>query len=229
MPVRRTRRFSASGWFARFTGRFFKGTGGLRMQYLIKKLKPEMAGEYVDFFENHGFDENDCNRGCYCVWHHWTAEHENARSLLPQNERPFVKRDYAIALIKSGKLNGFAAFLDGKMAGFCNADYKENYWRLDKRHNPDSWLGLSGKVLSIVCFVVDVNLRGKGIASALLAHVCDYASDMGIDYVEAYPSVGEFKQSACCGPLHMYEKQGFSVVCNRESEAVVRKATRQGG
>ncbi|MHB1152437.1 MAG: GNAT family N-acetyltransferase, partial [Eubacteriales bacterium] len=144
---------------------------------------------------------------------------------LPQIEQPSIKRNYAIELIKTGKLNGFAAFSDKKMIGFCNADCKENYYRLSRINNPDSWIGLNDndRILSVVCYVIDVNLRGNGIAASILNEVIHYALDQKFDYIEAYPSSGEFSQTNCCGSVSMYEKQGFSIIYNIGSETVVRK------
>jgi ribosomal protein S18 acetylase RimI-like enzyme len=181
--------------------------------------------QYIDFFENRGLIKGDRNEGCYCVWHHWTDEQEINRSKLPINEQPDVKRNYAIELIKAGKLNGFAAFQDEKMIGFCNADAKENYYRLSRENYPNSWNGLENddNVLSIVCFVIDVGMRGQGVATALLKEIMNYAVVHKFDYMEAYPSAGEFNTANCCGPVSMYEKQGFSIIHNNNSEVIVRK------
>lgn len=195
------------------------------MKFEIKKLSPVMTNEYIDFFENRGLIKGDINQGCYCVWHHWTNQLELNRSKLPQNVQPSVKRNFAIELIKTGKLNGFAAFSDKKMIGFCNADYKENYYRLNRTNNSDSWIGLNDndRILSVVCYVIDVNLRGKGIAASLLKEVIHFAIEQKFDYIEAYPSSGKFKQTNCCGSVSMYEKQGFTIINNNGSETIVRK------
>lgn len=184
-----------------------------------------MANEYINFFENRGLIDGDINKGCYCVWHHWTDKHEHERSELPKEERPFVKRNYAITLIRECRLNGFVAYHDGKIVGFCNADNKENYFRLSKSSNPDSWIGINDddKVLSIVCYVVDVSMRGKGVATALLDGVCKYAVENGFNYIEAYPAQGLFNANHCGGPFSMYEKLNFIILDNQETERIARK------
>lgn len=197
------------------------------MKFRIRKLSTDMARDYIDLFENRGFVDGDINRGCYCVWHHWTDQHEKERSKLPKYEQAFVKKDYAIKLIQEGKLKGFAAYLDDKMVGFCNADFKKNYYRLSRKNNPDLWVGLdeNDKVLSLVCYVVDVNMRGKGVATELLDNVCKYAVENEYDYIEAYPSVDVFNSTHCGGPLSMYVKKGFSLVNSdsQTTEIIVRK------
>jgi GNAT superfamily N-acetyltransferase len=198
------------------------------MKFVIKKLAPEMADDYTDLFDNRGFNDGNMNKGCYCVWHHWTAQHEDKRRQLSVNERLFAKRNYAIKLIQEGMLNGFAAYLDGRMVGFCNADFKEKYYRLSRNNRPDSWVGLNDddKVLSIVCYVVDVGLRGKDVATALLERVCTYAAENQFDYIEAYPALGSFDSTHCGGPFSMYEKLGFSLVDDKAAEATARKKLR---
>lgn len=198
------------------------------MRFEIKRLSPEMVNDYIDLFNKRGFMDGDMNKGCYCVWHHWTDQHEHERSKLPENEQPFVKRDYAIKLIQEGTLNGFVAYLDDRLVGFCNADHKENYYRHSRNNRPDLWMGLADddKVLAIVCYVVDVGMRGKGVATALLEGVCKYAAENGFDYIEAYPSLGGFHSTHCGGPFSMYEKQGFSLLDNQKSEVIARKGFR---
>lgn len=199
------------------------------MKFEIKKLSIEMASDYIDLFEKRGFIDGDINKGCYCVWHYWTNQHENERSKLPKNEQAFVKRNFAIKLIQECKLKGFVAYLDDRMVGFCNADFKENYYRLSRKNNPDLWVGLdeNDKVLSVVCYVVDVNMRGKGVATALLEGVCKYAVENEYDYIEAYPSLNEFSSTHCGGPFSMYAKKGFSLIDSHITEKIARKKLKQ--
>ena len=184
------------------------------MDIKIQALDSSMALQYIDFFENRAFSDGNINKGCYCVWHHWTEGHEYERSRLPIEERPLVKRNYAIELIEQGRLHGFTAWHENKMIGFCNADLKNNYFRMSKDKNPDSWIGIDGnaKVMAIVCFTIDPAYRGKGIAKKLLSYACDSAKENGYNYIESYPSDGEFNPDLCCGNRSMYESQGFTII-----------------
>ena len=179
------------------------------MDITIKKLTPELAEDYIDYFDNRAFSDGNAQKGCYCVWHHWTEKCEYERSLLPESERGLRKRDYAREMIQSGRLNGFAAFCGGKMVGFCNADRKSSYFRLCGDNGAD---GDNDRVLSVVCFTVAPDMRRKGIAKAMLACACRYASENGYDYVEGYPKAGEFSVSDCGGSVSMYVEQGFEIV-----------------
>lgn len=184
------------------------------MNIKVSKLNKDMAEEYIDFFDNRAFSDGSAEKGCYCVWHHWTDTHEYERSLMPENERPYRKRDYAKELIQNGILNGFAAFDDNQIVGFCNADTKDNYFRLSRENHPNSWKGVSenDKILSIVCFIVAPNMRRKGIAKVLLDAACRYAEENGYDYVEGYPPQGEFTIRDCGGSASMYMNCGFEII-----------------
>lgn len=176
------------------------------MDVIVKRLTPDMAEDYIDYFDNRAFSDGNEQKGCYCVWHHWTEKCEYERSLLPESERGLRKRDYAKELIQSGRLNGFAAFYGGEMVGFCNADRKSNYFRLSGDGDMDN-----DRVLSVVCFTVAPDMRRKGIAKAMLACACRYAEENGYDCVEGYPKAGEFSVSDCGGSVSMYVGLGFEI------------------
>ena len=184
------------------------------MQMEIHRLSPELASDYIAFFDERAFSDGSINKGCYCVWHHWTDQHELVRSIMPAEERPYRKRTYAAELIGQGKLNGFLAYSGGRVIGFCNADQKDHYFRLQTETAPDTWknLNVCSSVLSIVCFFVAPDMRGKCVATALLRAACQYAEENGYDYVESYPTAGGFRTSDCCGPASMYQKSGFEII-----------------
>jgi ribosomal protein S18 acetylase RimI-like enzyme len=184
------------------------------MDITVCKLTKNMANDYIDYFDNRAFSDGNIQKGCYCVWHHWTEKHEQERNLMPENERPFRKRDYAKELIERGILNGFVAIHEDKIVGFCNADLKDNYFRLSKENTPNSWIGAreGDKFFSIVCFTVEPDMRRKGIAKAMLDCACRYAKENGYDFVEGYPSQGNFSVSDCGGSVEMYTNQGFDII-----------------
>lgn len=179
----------------------------------ILSLTPDMADLYIKFFDERAFSDGSEEKGCYCVWHHWTEQKEFERSALPESERPFCKRNYAYELIKNNKLNGFVAISDGEIVGFCNADTKDNYFRLNRKNDPESWDGIEqqSKVLCIVCYIVAPDMRGMGIANSLLEYACQYAIENGYEYIEGYPSEGTFDARNCGGTDSMYIKNEFQI------------------
>ena len=155
------------------------------MDISIKVLTPDMADEYITYFDEKAFSDGSKEKGCYCVWHHWTQQKELDRSALPEAERACYKRNYAYELIKTDKLHGFAAMCGDQMVGFCNADRKDHYFRLNRENNPEIWDGVEAdeKVLSIVCYIISPDMRGRGIAKAFLKYTCEYAAENGYDFV----------------------------------------------
>lgn len=184
------------------------------MNLRISRLDRDMADAYIRYFDERAFSDGSPEKGCYCVWHHWTDRHERDRSLMPAELRPSCKRNYARELIENGLLNGFAAWDGDQIVGFCNADLKDRYFRLSRVNNPASWTGLGpeDRILSVVCFIVAPDMRRQGIAKALLSHACQYAADNGYDYVEGYPPAGAFTPRDCGGSASMYERLGFAII-----------------
>ncbi len=76
-------------------------------------------------------------------------------------------------------------------------------------------------VWSIVCFVVDRERRGHGVANAMLAAAIDHARNHGATMLEAYPvdTAGGRIPSANAfhGTMSMFERAGFEVVQRRQA------------
>lgn len=179
------------------------------MDIVIKPLTPALADDYLRFFDDTAFSDNPEWSGCYCCFYHITDGWEE--STAAQN------RESAQAMINSGTLNGYLAYIDGEPAGWVNAGPRNGYKRLE-----DEPLPAGDSVCSVVCFVIAPSLRRKGIATKLLQAAIDGAKGK-YDFIEAYPR----KDAHTCahhyhGPLDMYEKAGFEVVEEKEGYYVVR-------
>ena len=120
------------------------------------------------------------------------------------------------------------AFADGSpyYPCYCNA-FNMSAGEFDLDHLPDdssySHSLLSGQVLSVVCFEISPNHRGRGIATILLKQICSDAAQNGYQYVEAYPEVGGQTSLAFTGPVRLYEKNGFSEFKNDGKTIIMRK------
>jgi GNAT superfamily N-acetyltransferase len=195
-----------------------------KMNIEVRKLLPDLVDDYLDFFDNSAFCDGSEFAGCYCVWYHWTDELEKERSKCSDDMKKCFKRNLVINLIKQKRLNGFLAYLNGKVIGWCNADLKQNYDRLSYKNNPDLWIEHNGeKVMSIVCYIVSPNMRGNGVATELLKAVCKEAAENRYDYIEAYPGINEDGSPHYHGTYSMYEKQGFKLIKNESSNLIARK------
>ena len=118
-------------------------------------------------------------------------------------------------------MHGYLAYLDGNVAGWCNADAKQSYENVNYDLSADEELK-KYKIKSVVCFCIAPDQRGKGIASRLLDRVCEDAAQEGYDFVEAYPFENNANKDYH-GPQSMYEKKGFEHVSKIGICSIMRK------
>ncbi len=183
----------------------------------IKPLTPDFIPDYLDFFDNRAFTDRN-GAFCYCTWFHCDCS-------IDEHYKPGKEamRNCAVNYIKSGFLNGYLAY-DGNIAiGWCNTDRKENYLRL--MSDPFLYGGNTEKTKAIVCFEIAPEYRGKGIAAALLARICDDAKAQGYTFVEGYPTLHEnYNPFDYAGPIHLFEIMGFVEVAKSDCRIVMRKS-----
>ncbi|MDI6619029.1 MAG: GNAT family N-acetyltransferase [Clostridiales bacterium] len=175
------------------------------MDVKICPLSRELADDYFDFFDNVAFCDHEEWSWCYCTYYHFDSEIEKELDGVDKNGL----REYAVKLVKEGIINGYLAYIDGKVAGWCNAGDKAGYKRL--RANKDLWSDADdAKVKSVVCFIIAPKMRNQGIATLLLKRVCEDAASEGFSCVEAYPACGTLDcYMNFHGYISMYEKSGF--------------------
>lgn len=193
------------------------------MEIEIRKLTPDLAEDYVHFFDVTPHDVNIDDKKCYCVTWRSDDSYENLSHWFPTREE---RRSRAIEFVKAGNLQGYLAYHDNEIVGWCNAnadchlciDYLSKFWPIEE-HN------LEIKVKSVFCFMVAPRMQKKGIATELLERVCKETADEGFDYVEAYTSgKNRHMDHDCRGHLALYEKCGFYIYAEKEGRVVVRKA-----
>jgi GNAT superfamily N-acetyltransferase len=177
---------------------------------VVKELTPSLKDDFLFFFDNIGFADNPDWGDCYCYPYHFAdrGKAENRRAASQQ--------------IEENRIQGFLAYHDEKPVGWCNAANRDIYPALHRvmRSDQDNL----EKVGSIVCFVIALSHRSRGVASRLLKAACDKFSKEGLEYAEAYPVK---KTSSAAdnfpGPLSMYLKNGFSTHRDADWYLVVRK------
>jgi GNAT superfamily N-acetyltransferase len=192
----------------------------MSMNIEIKKLSADVLDDWLQFFDNTAFSDNDEWAGCYCMCYHWSEALASKKGWDCSKSGAAYNREHAVRFIEQGIMQGYLAYYDGKAVGWCNANDKQVY---DSVNIDLTWEDSEKgkKVKSIVCFCISPDLRGKGIASRLLEKVCSDAAVDGYEYVEAYPFVKD--EYNYHGSKSMYEKNGFTV-CGEESGCtIVRK------
>lgn len=186
------------------------------MDIIIRPLTSDLMEDFLHFFDNIGFVNNPDWAGCYCQFYHTEGSRKKwAKRSKEQN------RNSSKALITSGKMKGFLAYLDGKPIGWCNANSKDNYSYVlfeDEANNEK-------KVAAVVCFLIAPSIRNKGIARLLLKKACEYYKDKKYDYIESYPVKKDKSDTHNYhGPYSLFISEGFSIFKELKGIYVMRKA-----
>ena len=195
------------------------------MNIEIRKLTPDLAEDYIHFFDITPHDVNIDEHKCYCVtWRSDDSYVGNGDHWYSTREE---RREHAVQFVKNGSLQGYLAYCGDEIVGWCNANadcqgcvnYLRSYWPIEEFRANIS-------VKSVFCFMIAPEMQRKGIATQLLERVCCDATDDGFDFVEAYTD-DTFIDDGYRGPLAMYEKCKFIKSAEREGKIVVRRTLKQ--
>ncbi len=196
------------------------------MDIEIRKLMPEHAEEYVKFFDITSHDDNIYEHKCYCVC--WCNDDWEGKDFSTAEKR----RKYALQYVKEQNIQGYLAYSNDEIVGWCNANTKSNClkcasWRRFMDYVPLEEFDTDIKVKSIFCFVIAPEMKRKGIATQLLERVCEDAFQDGYDIVEAYPyKESSYQSSDFGGHFEMYKKSGFYISLETEKGLIMRKKLR---
>ena len=195
------------------------------MKITIKPLTLELTPVYLDFFDNKAFSDGNPNGPCYCNVP--IMDNASVRQMTSEfgSDAKGTLRGYAEKQLADGKIFGYFAFDGNTAIGWCNAGNMDDYIINDYQFIPDiARRNACGKTMSVVCFAIAPEYCGKGVATALLEHVIADARAGGYAAVEGYANVLEepvyydFK-----GPVHLYEKAGFTQAARISDVLVMRK------
>jgi GNAT superfamily N-acetyltransferase len=196
------------------------------MNIEIRPLSLALLDDYMNFFDHVAFSDHQEWSRCYCTHFHWGSTLEAQCKLSGGQKRA---RDYAIEFIRDGIIQGYLAYQNDRVVGWCNANDKTGFRRLVARTELWEKADRGAKVKAVVCFLVAPGMRGKGIATQLLDRVCRDAAAEDYEYIEAYPRRGETDIYVNYhGPYALYEKCGFVLHKDLEHDAIVRKYLQQG-
>lgn len=194
------------------------------MNIEVCKITSGLAEDYVHFFDITPHATKKDEHKCYCVW--WCSEDYEGKEL---EFSPKKRRDYAIQCIKNDIIQGYLAYCDNKVVGWCNANTKmaclKCYgWRRFMKAVSTEESTPDVKVKSIFCFAIAPEMQRKGIAASLLNRVCLDAAKDEFDFVEAYPNKKFINEAEdFMGPATLYEKNGFIVYSETKEKLVMRK------
>lgn len=157
---------------------------------------------------------HDGDRGCYCQY--WRlASSDYSRS----DHRAGLRRQLDADLPP-----GLLAYVDGEPCGWCSVGPRHEYERLNRSRTIPPIDDVP--VWVIVCFLVRVGYRRRGVARALLDGAIDFARRHDAPALEAYPVDPEGRRIdvsfAYVGTTGMFEAAGF----RRIAETAARSAGR---
>ena len=189
---------------------------------IIKPLTAESTADYLDFFDNRSFTDNNPNGPCYCTSPN--QDEDSIQQMVGEFKIYGVKdtlRKYAVELLNHNKIHGYLAYDGNLSVGWCNAADIESY----AGFVPDfARKNTCGKTVSIVCFEIAPEYRGRGIASAFIDRVCNDAKSKGYAAVEGYAKVSDKRDDFDYqGPVRLYQKAGFVEVARENGQAIMRK------
>lgn len=193
------------------------------MSIEIKRLNPDLADDYFDFFENRAFTDDSPYR-CYCqVYQMSKARYLATRDYAMANPGP-ASREEAERQIADGDLQGYLAYSDGKSIGWCNANDRANY-PADPYCDVPFYAPAEKREKAVTCFEIAPEYRGKGVATALLQQVISDAKEEEYIAVVGFPVLrNERYEWDCTGPIRLYEKLGFSKVTKQDERIIMKKA-----
>jgi hypothetical protein len=88
------------------------------MDIEIRRLTPDLAEDYVRFFDETPHDDGIDEHKCYCVC--WCSGDSEGKDFSSREKR----RESALQMVRAGKLQGYLAYQGGVIVGWCNANTK---------------------------------------------------------------------------------------------------------
>ncbi len=120
----------------------------------------------------------DGERGCWCQY--WRQSSSDYSRRGPGGGERAMR-----AQLEDSAAPGVLAYVDGEVCGWCGLWPRARLERLVRSRTIPQVDDLP--VWSIVCFLVRVGYRRRGVARALLDGAIDYARRSGAPALEAYP------------------------------------------
>jgi len=195
------------------------------MNITVKPLTPELNTSYLDFFDNRAFADTDSNGPCYCTCPMQTSEEIDKMVSEFLGDVKATIRRHAVKMLCEEKIHGYLAFDGPTAVGWCNVGDVDGYVNNRYQFVPDfARVHTIGKTMSVVCFSVAPDYRGKGVSTALLERVIADAMANGFKAVEGYAHVRKGRDDYDFkGPTRLYEKLGFISVVEHDEVVVMRK------
>lgn len=186
----------------------------------IRRLTPDLCEDWLHYFDEIAFKDHGDWGFCYCLEGHLD------RKTQEEWTDPGMRRDKAIEFIRTGRMQGYLAYLGNTVVGWCNVNDRSNYCYLTEIFQEVGYHieePADTRVKSIFCFLVASEYRGQGIAQSLLDRVCRDAAKEGYTYVETYPFADAKFEFQYHGTIGMYERNGFTEAADLKYVKIMQK------
>ena len=169
----------------------------------IRAIRPDTLDDILAFFDTEAYAGNPAWGSCYCMF--FPVGGREAEDVWGNRSAAENRSDQA-ARIEAGSTTGVLAYVDGKLAGFCNATARSQFPGF-ATGNGDEGVG------SIVCFTISPPYREHGVAAHLLDGAISFLWSNGFTRIEGYPMADSpDRQRAFRGSLDLFRSRGFEVV-----------------
>jgi len=188
----------------------------------IVEIGPERVSDYFVLFDAAFRDFPDWS-GCYCAFYDAPV----GQSFDPEADA-LANRVGRAERIRAGQASGLLAYRDGQPVGWCNVAPRSRVPNL--RKFAEAIEQPTDDPAVVMCFVIDPENRGTGVATALLEGAVEVARTWGVPWIEGYPANPDndreglpWSAAFYKGPLSMYLNTGFGIVRDMGSWSVVRR------
>lgn len=107
------------------------------MNLIIRRMSPELAADYFDFFDNRAFSDNSPFYPCYCNAFQMTAAQIKEEFFAQAEANGGGTEGFRLALRRSAEkmvsqniIQGYLAYDQDLSIGWCNANDRKNYVRV---------------------------------------------------------------------------------------------------
>jgi GNAT superfamily N-acetyltransferase len=168
----------------------------------IRAIGPETLDDILAFFDTEAYAGNPAWASCYCMYFHVGGQSDDTWGNRTWSQNRSEQADR----IAAGETTGVLAYVDGKLAGWCNATARSEF--------PGFATGYGDEAVgSIVCFTISPAYRDHGVAGHLLDGAISYLWSSGFNRIEGYPvAEPQARERAFPGSLALFQSKGFEVV-----------------
>lgn len=165
----------------------------------LKRISVDSLHDFLDYFDHRAFLNDEDWAGCYCQAYLNDPSDNDEAAWAPGEPR---KR--ACDRISSGAMDGYLAYHQGRVVGWCSAGSSLLYPAVPEANE---------KLALIVCLNIDPDMRKQGLAGQIMDLVIKDLSERDFEAVEATPHKdGAANEKSFRGTLGMYQARGFEPV-----------------